>query len=65
MFFSFLYGAERKSLFFQLREALFVSARGGGIPRFGSEPEDGAHSLSLGELDQALEELEVRSDEHR
>ena len=26
MFFSFLYGAERKSLFFQLREALFVSA---------------------------------------
>ena len=26
--------------------------------------EDGAHSLSLGELDQALEELEVRSDEH-
>ena len=46
-------------------KALFVSARGGGIPRFGSEPEDGAHSLSLGELDQALEELEVRSDEHR
>ena len=46
-------------------KALFVSARGGGIPRFGLEPEDGAHSLSLGELDQALEELEVRSDEHR
>lgn len=47
-------------------KALFVTARGGsGLSLFSAESADGGHSLSLGELDQALEELEVRSDEHR
>ena len=47
-------------------KALFVAARdGAGISRFGSELEEAGHSLSLGELDQALEELEVRSNENR
>ena len=47
-------------------KALFAAARGGsGLSLFGEEPADGGHSLSLGELDQALEELEVRSNEHK
>ena len=47
-------------------KALFAAARGGsGLSLFGEEPSDGGHSLSLGELDQALEELEVRSNEHK
>lgn len=47
-------------------KALFVAARGGsGLSLFGAEPAGEGHLLSLGELDQALEELEVRSNEHR
>lgn len=47
-------------------KALFVTAHdGSGLSLLSAEPADGGHSLSLGELDQALEELEVRSNEHR
>ncbi len=47
-------------------KALFVTALGGsGLSLFGAEPADEGHLLSLGELDQALEELEVRSNEYR
>ena len=47
-------------------KALFAAARGGsGLSFFDEESADGGHALSLGELDQALEELEVRSNEHK
>ncbi|MCC8178434.1 MAG: hypothetical protein LIO38_04870, partial [Cloacibacillus sp.] len=46
-------------------KALFVSIAGAlGLSVSDSGQSETAHSLSMGELDQALEELEVKSNEH-